>query len=449
MGYKRLSVQLAVRLSGILASLIAIAFLLQQPGYTAVTALICCLTIVQCIALVKYINKTNIELTRFLSALKHADYSQRFKFTELGCGFDELGTAFEAIVKEQQAITASKEAKQRKLTALIEQVPVPLISLHEDERVTLWNSKARKLFGTVRCENIADLNQWHTSFVEQLLSIPNGGARLIKIVNDDSEQQLMVTASELIVEGKQEKLFSLQNIQSALDSAQLQAWQDLVRVLTHEIMNSITPISSLAKTASDLIQDLQHNYSTNTNIREDLEDIASAVNTVASRSDGLTQFVSGYRKLTRLPAPNRTTFYIADFFDQLYNVVNQDLQHKGIQLVTSVTPQQLELIADKQMLTQVFINLIKNAEQALETVANPTIRISANINTRNHVTIKIGDNGAGIPEDLIEQIFVPFFTTKKEGSGVGLALTRQAMILHGGAVKVENGAQGAVFTLVF
>lgn len=325
-----------------------------------------------------------------------------------------------------------------------------MISLHEDNRVTLWNSKARKLLGILCCENTDDLNQLGENFAAQLTAIPNGGTRLIKIASDGMEQQLMVTASDLIVEGKQERLISLQNIQSELDAAQLQAWQDLVRVLTHEIMNSITPIASLAKTADELIHDVKTNYANSSELAEELDDIASAVHTVAKRSDGLTQFVNSYRKLTRLPAPNRSTFLVSDFIEHIRSLVSQDLAQQGIQLVTSVNPAQLQLFADKEMLTQVFINLIKNAEQALHNTPNPTIEISAGLNSRDHTTIKISDNGSGLATDLIEQIFVPFFTTKKEGSGVGLALTRQAMILHGGAVKAENAKTGgAIFTLIF
>lgn len=215
-------------------------------------------------------------------------------------------------------------------------------------------------------------------------------------------------------------------------------------------MNSITPIASLAKTADELIHDVKTNYANSSELAEELDDIASAVHTVAKRSDGLTQFVNSYRKLTRLPAPNRSTFLVSDFIEHIRSLVSQDLAQQGIQLVTSVNPAQLQLFADKEMLTQVFINLIKNAEQALHNTPNPTIEISAGLNSRDHTTIKISDNGSGLATDLIEQIFVPFFTTKKEGSGVGLALTRQAMILHGGAVKAENAKTGgAIFTLIF
>lgn len=450
MAFKKFTLQLSIRLAAILALFIVIAFFLQQQGYFAVTTLLIGIAIMQCVALFKYVNKTNLEMARFLDALKYADFSQHFNFAHTGNGFEELGNSIEAVLQKQQQIAAQKEAKYRQLAALVEQVPVPLISLHEDNRVTLWNSKARKLLGILRCENTDDLNQLGENFAAQLTAIPNGGTRLIKIANDGMEQQLMVTASDLIVEGKQERLISLQNIQSELDAAQLQAWQDLVRVLTHEIMNSITPIASLAKTADELIHDVKTNYANSSELAEELDDIASAVHTVAKRSDGLTQFVNSYRKLTRLPAPSRSTFLVSDFIEHISSLVSQDLAQQGIQLITSVNPAQLQLFADKEMLTQVFINLIKNAEQALHNTPNPTIEISAGLNSRDHTTIKITDNGSGLATDLIEQIFVPFFTTKKEGSGVGLALTRQAMILHGGAVKAENAKTGgAIFTLIF
>lgn len=276
MAFKKFSLQLSIRLGAILALFIVIAFVLQQQGYFAVTTLLIGIAIMQCVALFKYTNKTNLEIARFLDALKYADFSQHFNFAHTGNGFEELGNSIEAVLQKQQQIALHKEAKYRQLAALVEQVPVPLISLHEDNRVTLWNSKARKLLGILCCENTDDLNQLGENFAAQLTAIPNGGTRLIKIASDGMEQQLMVTASDLIVEGKQERLISLQNIQSELDAAQLQAWQDLVRVLTHEIMNSITPIASLAKTADELIHDVKTNYANSSELAEELDEIGRA-----------------------------------------------------------------------------------------------------------------------------------------------------------------------------
>ena len=242
----------------------------------------------------------------------------------------------------------------------------------------------------------------------------------------------------------------MQDIQSELDGAQLQAWQDLVRVLTHEIMNSITPVASLAKTAVDLLDDAKSKVQDHPDVVEELGDVSDAVQTVARRSDGLTHFVGSYRRLTRLPPPNKTRIKLSDLFEQVNKIATQHWQKNGIQLTTDVSPTGLEIHADIDMIEQLLINILQNAEQALDGHNHPLVSMRGTLNKRGHVTIEIADNGPGIPDDIAKKIFVPFFTTKREGSGVGLALTRQVMIAHGGSVKLEKpDTGGALFRLTF
>ncbi|WJG08832.1 HAMP domain-containing sensor histidine kinase [Aliiglaciecola sp. LCG003] len=262
--------------------------------------------------------------------------------------------------------------------------------------------------------------------------------------------QLSVSMTDVIVAAKHEKLLSLQDIQNELDASQMQAWQDLVKVLTHEIMNSITPVASLAKTAVDLVADTKHKVGEKPEINSHLDDIASAVTTVARRSEGLMTFVGSYRKLTSLPEPNKISFKISEVFKQVVEIINQ---HSGLdktKLSYHVEPSELKMEADRAMLEQILINLVKNAQQATYRIDQPIITLSAGLNRRGNVVIEIADNGSGIDDEIKSKIFIPFFTTKKEGSGVGLALTRQVMNAHGGTVKVTaSGTGGALFSLVF
>jgi signal transduction histidine kinase len=218
----------------------------------------------------------------------------------------------------------------------------------------------------------------------------------------------------------------------------LQAWQDLVRVLTHEIMNSITPVSSLAKTAVDLVDDVSRKVDDHPDLVEELSDVRDAVNTVASRSDGLMNFVTSYRRLTRLPPPSRSQFRLDGLFADVIKLSTVNWDQKGLSLITNIEPSQLDLFADRDMVEQILINILQNSEYALEEVANGRVSLMARLNKRGHVTIEVSDNGPGIPEDIVRKIFVPFFTTKREGSGVGLALSRQVMIAHGGTISVSS-----------
>lgn len=448
--FKRFSLLLSVRYVALLAILIVCAWCFQLKGYHTVTLILCVLFVTLAAETFRFINKTNTELNRFMDAINHADFSQKFSYPNSGTGFDELGQKFQTALDRLQQQRSKKEAELRHIKSLIEHVPVPLLSIYSTGRIHLWNSSARKLMGVKACTQLDDFQQFGAEFHRGMSTIAAGKLQLLNFHSDDQNYTLMATASEFIAEGNRETLVSLQNIQSELDAAQLQAWQDLVRVLTHEIMNSITPIASLAKTAEQLIDGLpdQNDANAPAALSEELEDIGHAIRTVARRSDNLTQFVQSYRTLTRLPKPNKTHFRINDLFEDAATVATQGWQAKALTLTRNIEPSNLELYADKGMLEQVIINLLKNAEQALG--HNGSIQLGARLNTRGNVVLTIEDNGPGIAEDIIESIFVPFFTTKKEGTGVGLALTRQVLIRHGGTIKAENiQPSGARFSLTF
>ncbi|WNC67491.1 ATP-binding protein [Thalassotalea nanhaiensis] len=450
MGFKKFSLMIALRTVVVMLTLILLTFLITTPGYHAATILTSLFLIVQCIMVFRFITKTNAELARFLDAARYADYSQRFEMKNLGAGFGELGNAFTDILKRFQAVRTNQEEELRHLKAMVEHVPVPLMSVHSDGVITLWNNSARRLFGSNHVTKLDDLSQFGEEFANLIKTLQPGERRLVTFEVDDMEQQLTILSTQIIIAGKQEKLMSMQNIQSELDVVQLQAWQDLVRVLTHEIMNSITPVASLSKTAVDLLDDAKSKITDHPDLAESLEDVSDAVHTVARRSDGLTKFVGSYRRLTRLPPPKKKMVKLNDIFSQVTLLGTQQWLDKGISFSSNIQPAELDVNVDKDMIEQLLINLLQNAEQALSHVANPAVTMSAYLNKRGHAVIDIADNGDGVPEEIAKKIFVPFFTTKKEGSGVGLALTRQVMVAHGGNVKLEQSAMGgALFRLTF
>ena len=286
--------------------------------------------------------------------------------------------------------------------------------------------------------------------MQHIGKIAPGERRLAVFRTESAEQRFTLSATEIAIAGRIERLVSLQNIQNELDGVQLEAWQDLVRVLTHEIMNSITPVASLAKTAADLVDDASGKLADYPDAVAELDDVRSAVTTVARRSDGLMHFVQGYRQLTRLPPPARQRIVVADMFNDVLQLTETD--HSAGQAICQarVEPQSLSLDADPEMLEQVLLNLLRNARQALTGTSNPEILLQARLNRDGHICLVVSDNGPGIDPEIASKIFVPFFTTKRDGSGVGLALTRQIMLAHGGTVvlgRSESG--GAKFTLTF
>jgi len=450
MGFKKFSLHIIIRTILAMASLVLLTQVISMPGYHATAILLSALLTFQLTELMRFVAKTNTELVRFFDAMRHADFSQRFDLQQVGTGFDELGSAFTEILDNLQTVRQSQVAELRHVKAIVEHVPVPLLSIHNNNQITLWNNSARRLFGTNTILNIEDIDKFLAGFSEQLTKITIGEQQLIKVSIDGMEHRLSIGVTEIIIGQQKERLYSLQDIQSELDIAQLQAWQDLVRVLTHEIMNSITPVASLAKTTVALVDDLKEKITTQVELTEDIEDISGAVRTVARRSDGLMQFVSSYRHLTRLPPPNKKRILLNDLFKQIKTLVQENLSNKNITLTINISPSKLELHADSDMLEQILINLLQNAEHALTSVATPDITLSAFLNVRGRTVIEVSDNGEGITDDIATKVFVPFFTTKKEGSGVGLALTRQVMIAHGGNIRLFNNENsGATFRLTF
>jgi len=215
-------------------------------------------------------------------------------------------------------------------------------------------------------------------------------------------------------------------------------------------MNSITPVASLSKTAADLLDDAKGKLTGQDEIIDELADVSDAVITVARRSEGLMKFVGSYRKLTRLPPPDKQLIRLNELFNQVSAIVGQNFQDKNINLQVSIQPSELEINVDIEMMEQLLINMLQNAEHAVSDSNEPTVKISAALNKRGHIIVNIEDNGAGVSDDIAKNIFVPFFTTKNEGSGVGLALSRQVMIAHGGRVKLEKSELGgALFRLTF
>lgn len=450
MGFRYFSVLLAVRVGLLTVLLTGFVYLLLVPGYPVLRALLGLAALVLLFEIIRFVGRTNTELVRFLDAVRYGDFGQRFQMPRSGVGFEELGDALTDIVAHFQSERAGSEARLRRLQALTEHVPVPLLSLYPDGLVQLHNNAARRLFGSAQINREEDLAQFGEEFARELTVVAPGERRLVTFVIDDMEQRLIVSATELMLAGSLEKLISLQNIQSELDGAQLQAWQDLVRVLTHEIMNSITPVASLAKTAAHLVDDAAARLAGQAEVAADLADVKRAVETVARRSDGLMQFVQSYRQLTRLPTPDKQNVPVASLFASVEQLIASDWAQANIGLQCLVEPPGLVLVADRDMVEQVLLNLLQNAGHALAGCANAKVELKACLGRHGRVIVEVADNGPGVSPEIASRVFVPFFTTRRDGSGVGLALTRQVMLAHGGsAVLGASDSGGARITLTF
>jgi two-component system nitrogen regulation sensor histidine kinase NtrY len=450
MVFKRYQLRLAGRFLLVLLAMFATVWFAIQPGLHGLTLIASSIFALSVLVTWHHINRTNKELSRFLDAARYADFSQRFSFDGVGTGFDELGQTFTDILARQRLMRTSQQAEVRHLRALIEHIPVPLMTVHGDDSVILQNNASRRLFGTAHVVRIGDFQQFGKGFYKAISEAIPGNRELVSFTVEGDEYKLTLATSEIVVTGDSQRVISLQDIQSELDESQAEAWQDLVKVLTHEIMNSITPVTSLAMTARDVVEDIVQHTDPQAPTAADLADLKDAVTTLARRSDSLMQFVDSYRQVTRMAPPHRKRVRVDELFEAAKQLVIAEWPEDSVHLKWDVHPTGLDVYADRDLLEPVLLNLLHNAWYATEKIDSARIQLSSRLNRRGNVIIEISDNGPGVPEEIARKIFVPFFTTRRGGSGVGLALARQVMIAHGGFIRLATSETGgARFTLTF
>lgn len=453
MAFKRFAWIVIARTLLLLITLIFLAWLLGQDGYVVNTIFVVFAAIAQTWSLIHYVDRTNTELARFLNSIRHSDFIQSFSIEHLGSGFQELNEAFDDIMQRFRAARSEKEVQARYLKTVLEHTPVAIIAVYEQGEVELLNNAARKLLNAPGQLNVDDLLAYGPKFQQDVRKAEAGQTRLTSLFVENEEQQIIISTTEMTVEGKRQLLISLQDIQSHLDARELSAWQDLVRVLSHEIMNSITPISSLARTSADMVHDVEESikkHIEDPDLISDFEDIHDGVRTIARRSEGLMHFVKSYRQLTQMAPPTKKRVDLNDYISRLETLMRSEWVEDDIQFNVDIPQQKLWLNVDEELLDQALINLLTNARHAVLGVEKPQIILGVKINERSRIVIEISDNGAGIDPEKAEKIFLPFFTTKSDGTGIGLALTRQIMLAHSGTIsagKADIG--GAVFRLTF
>ena len=451
MVFKRFSINVFLRTAFLCLSIFILFYLLKETNLIATTFIVVILIIVQIFSLIQFIQKTNKEIAKFFNSIRYSDFSQSFRSNIKGSSFEELSSAFSEVIEEFRKTRTEKEEHYRYLQTIVQHVGIGLMAFKIDGGVELINTAAKRLLKINSLKNISELSGLSKPLVNSLREIKAGEKTLVKIAHNNELSQLSIYAAEFKLRDSHYTLVSISNIQSELEEREMEAWQNLIRVLTHEIMNSVTPIISLSSTANSLLEESDKKAGGLHGLNdENLEDLRGALNTIIKRSKGLLHFVDDYRNLTRVPIPNFQIINIYGLFDRIQKLFADQLVEKKLRFSYSVSPSDLEVTADPDLIEQVIINLILNSFNALSVASNPEIKLTSKIDNNGSVIIQVSDNGHGIPEELYEKIFIPFFTTRKEGSGIGLSLSRQIMRLHKGGITVRSiPLQETVFTLRF
>ncbi len=449
--YKRFYLVVIFRVLLIVLSTIVLAYLAVVVKHHISSVILIILVALQTWSLIIYLNQTNKKLATFFDSIRHSDFSTSFSDKSLGKSFEKLNTSFNVVINEFKKNRAEKEENYYYLQTVVQHITIGIICFNRDGVVDMVNIAARHTLKMTNIRNINELSLVNDDLPETLMKLKSGDKVLVKIIIDDELKQLSFYTTEFRMRGEDYTLVAFQDIHAELEEKEIESWQKLIRVLTHEIMNSITPISSLASTVNTMLIDDNGEKPLIRELDEsDVGSIKLALDTVQNRSQGLLSFVDIYRNLTRIPKPNFRYFPVSECFDRIEQLLKPKIESHNIVCSRKVFPQDLMLTADPDLLDQVIINLVLNSIDAVKNAVNPKISLVAYSNQNNKITIEVQDNGTGIKQDIIDKIFFPFFTSKENGSGIGLSLSRQIMHLHKGSIWVKTKpGEGSVFTLTF
>jgi nitrogen fixation/metabolism regulation signal transduction histidine kinase len=391
-----------------------------------------------------YIRATNMALARFIDAVRFGDFAQGFAYRSYGSGFAELGAALDEAIKRLRSERHELSEANRFYEAVLDDAPTALLTVDHQGKVELTNKAARRLLVKHKGVRADDFFIYGDAFAKALAGGAVGRPRLVPLVTDGLPQTVMVGAAIVQRLGGLVRVVAVQPIQGELNAVEIAAQSDLIRVLTHEIMNSITPVTSLAHTAADLIASVDCGGD------PAIIDARAAVETLARRADGVMSFVESYRQISRAPQVKLRSFEMLPWARELETIFRASDAAAGIKLTTIVDPPSLTMEADPDLLCQVLINLLRNAaEAARSNSAEPAVSLSVQFLPTGEVQIDVADNGPGVPEGLRQDVFLPFFTTKAKGTGVGLSLARQVVLAHRGSIAVSDAeGGGALFRMV-
>lgn len=440
---KNFSIGITWRILVLAAFICPIPFLINQKNWLLVF-LLGSISISLLFNLFHYVNNVNRKLARFFESVRYSDFAVKFRSDDkLGKSFREVNQQLNGVLEAFRQARAEKEANLQYINTIVQHVNVGLLSFDSAGNIELINNAAYRLLGIYRLRNVNELNKTqHGELYEILQGLSSGGKALYTASN---EQQISINATNVSLRGRMIKLVSLQNIQSELQQKELDAWQNLTKVLRHEIMNSVTPIVSLVGTMKSIVE---MDLIDKPEISETVSDLREALNTIEGRGKGIMNFVNAYREFTSIPKPVLQETKAKALVENVLNLVKPQLQERKIQLITQYYDD-FEVLADAQQIEMVLINLIKNAIESMDKKISPKLKVKIQLSD-NQRLIEISDNGSGIEPEAVEKIFIPFYTTKKTGSGIGLSLSRQIMQMHGGNLKVHSEVgKGSSFQMYF
>jgi signal transduction histidine kinase len=430
---RKFEVGLAWRTLLLVAAILLIGKAAATPGVRAGLIVAVLIGFAALASLWNFIRRTNFLVSRFIESVRFEDYSQRFSDPS-GGGFDVLGASLDHALKTLQARHVKESAEGRYLAAIVDDAPSALLTIDQEGRVEMLNKAARQLFARMPLNRLEDLETLGPE-LSTAVRLPPGTRKITRLMLEGVPQKAIFASAQVARLDEPVTVISILPVQSELGALEVAAQADLVRVLTHEIMNSLTPVTSLARTGADLV-------ATAAQQDEALTDAKTATETVARRAEGILRFVESYREFAQAPEIHRRQFKAKSWAEEIMRLALANAAERKIDARVEVEPATMSLNADPELLAQVLLNLLRNSLRATADVDPSVVVLGLAREPNGHFRIEVRDNGPGIPADRREDIFLPFYTTHKGGSGVGLSFARQVALAHGGSICALDAPEG-------
>lgn len=443
----RASLKLTIRIVLLFITLLAEAFLLMN-SYYFYSILLASLVAYQLFELYNFQIKAQKELKQFTESIHYRDFSRSFDVKGAPVELRPLREGFNNIISAFREITSEKERSHQYLQKILELVDTGILAFDMENGEVIWmNDSLKKMLQLPYLKTIYSMNRRDEELYNQVIALKPGESKISMVHLENRSFKILLSATAFQTGEKKFLLIAFQNINQALDETESKAWQKLLSVMTHEIMNSVAPISSLADTLKHRLESSMQQLS---NHEGSVHDLQIGIETIKRRSESLLRFAETYRNLNKITKPNLKVIFVRDLFENLYTLMEPTLESKNIEMDIVLKDPELEVELDQSLVEQVLINLIINAKEALKDQPDGRITLTGSTTSKGKVLIKVADNGSGIPPEILENIFIPFFSTKKTGSGIGLSLCKQIMMLHKGNITVHSvPGQGSIFTLQF
>lgn len=447
--YKNFRLNIIIRVLCIVALALALAFVVMERPMLFVLSTIIVLFGVSVISLIRYIDKSTKDLTHFLLSIRQGAFTETYTSGNRGKQYEQLSGALNDIVTEFSKLNLEKELHYQYLQTLNENISVAILSFDATDKLMMMNPAAKKLLNNPSFAAIHDFKTIDPALYHAVKNILPEQRNVIQVFIGEDQYQLSIQVKEIVLNSKPVCIILLQNLNHELEEKEIEAWHQLMRVLTHEIMNSVTPIASLTAAVESILKQPDGTRKDFSTLNADhVDDIFSSLATIGSRSKGLMNFVKAYKAYAKPIHAQFETVDVRELVNPVAALLAADLQTANVQLVVNNPATMVNAKADIALMEQVLINLVKNAMDAVAHDSTGIITIDVGMKA-NRVAIAITDNGTGIDPEVLPRIFVPFFTTKSNGSGIGLSLSRQIMKLHGGSIQVHASEKGSVFTLTW